>query len=212
MIFCSAVVLIGWKMRDVLAALCVVILSTLAVGQSLWRWLPVSGRDTYLSDARAATYFCTSAWLLALGGIVLSILYIRRTGRRITKVADLAGLHQTHPGPAFAITVCLLSFAAAPLTAGFFGKVMLIGSALVAGWYAVAVAMLFAGFLLAAGCLRLLSALYADMYGKTPAPAEPMPGIRGQLWRLAITILVAGTIILGALPQLLMEPLLAFGR
>jgi hypothetical protein len=38
-------------------------------------------------------------------------------------------------------------------------------------------------------------------------PAEPMPGGTGQLWRMGITAAVSAIVVLGILPEVLMEPL-----
>ncbi|MBW2281423.1 MAG: NADH-quinone oxidoreductase subunit N [Deltaproteobacteria bacterium] len=51
---------------------------------------------------------------------VLAIL--TRDGREVSRIDDLAGLHETHPFAAIVMTLCMFSLAGIPPLAGFWGK------------------------------------------------------------------------------------------
>ncbi len=205
--FCGAAVIRCKRTRDLLAAVGVCILAMLAVTQCLWRWTGHPQRGDYFASPHAGAWFLTTAWCIALAGMFLSLIYVRRTGRAIGRIADLAGLYHTHPGPAAALTLCLLSLASAPFLGGFFGRVTLLGAAIASGRPVEASAMLMVTMLLTAGCMRVLVTIFSDPPEGDGGPAEPLEGASGQLWRVAITVLATATVILGILPQLLMGPL-----
>jgi NADH-quinone oxidoreductase subunit N len=59
---------------------------------------------------------------------VLAVL--TRDGREVTRIDDLAGLHETHPLPAIVMALCMFSLAGVPPLAGFWGKWYLLSAAI----------------------------------------------------------------------------------
>lgn len=66
-------------------------------------------------------------------GVFGVIIYLSSDRRPVETVDDLAGLSRTHPFLALVLAVCLLSLTGIPLTAGFWGKLMLFSSAVASG-------------------------------------------------------------------------------
>ena len=165
------------------------------------------------SNGIPAFEFMCGSWLLSAVGIGLSVAYVRACGGSFRRMADLGRIARTHPGPAAAIIICLLSLAGAPLTGGFFAKISLLGSLLLAGQTTLAVVFALVTAIMAAVCGRAVltaaepvqdagchAAVALD--GGMSSQAPPMAGIRGQLWRLAITAIVTAILILGIFPAL----------
>lgn len=77
----------------------------------------------------AILFYLVAYGAMTLGAFgVMSLL--STSGRRVQSVDDLAGLSQTHPGLALALSAFLFSLIGLPLTAGFAGKFMLFFGAL----------------------------------------------------------------------------------
>jgi len=162
---------------------------------------------SYLSGGLAAAAFNGSAYLLAAAGIALCRAYMRRIEKKSPTPVELDGLAGRCPDVALAMALCLLSLAGGPITAGFFGKVFVAGSAMAGGLF-VPGAISLAGMTIAGtAALRAIARIYRRDPADSVATAEPLPGPAGQLFRVAITLAVTSTIILGVLPQLLAEPL-----
>lgn len=128
-------------------------------------------------------------YLVTTLGTFACILTMRRKGRYVETIADLAGLSKTAPMTALALTVFMFSLAGIPPLAGFIGKYMVFMAAIEAGLFALAVIGVLASVV---GCyyyLRIVKLMYFD------EAAEPFDG-RNRLELGAIasiaTILVLG--------------------
>jgi NADH-quinone oxidoreductase subunit M len=142
---------------------------------------------------------------LAVGA---AMLYIRRTRREpVGRLGDLAGLASSHPGPAMAIGAGMWSLAGLAPTLGAMGWVMRAGVVVSAGWPGVAVGWALVRGLSAVACIRLIAAMLRPAPSGELFAAEPLVGWRGQLWRCAITAAVSAIVVLGILPEVLMETL-----
>ena len=113
------------------------------------------------------------------------------------------GLAKRQPLLAFLATIFLLSLAGIPLTAGFFGKYFMVASALQSGgsflWLTI-LAMLCAAISVYY-YFRVIQAMYfKDVREET---GELQPASFG--YRLGLTVLAAFTIILGIMPQILLQ-------
>jgi NADH-quinone oxidoreductase subunit N len=135
--------------------------------------------------------------------------HLGRTDRSLDGVDELAGLGATRPGAAAVLTVCLLSLTGVPPLAGFWGKLMVFGSALsvepAAGagaemrwWFAVAAVI---GVLNAAVAAAYYLRLAAVMYFRTPLATPRAEGGRGAWW--AAVACAAAVVALGIYPGVL---------
>ncbi|MFW5731596.1 MAG: proton-conducting transporter membrane subunit [Planctomycetota bacterium] len=142
---------------------------------------------------------------LAVGA---AMLYIRRTRREpVGRLGDLAGLASSHPGAAMAIGVGMWSLAGLAPTLGAMGWVMRAGVVVSAGWPGVAVGWALVRGLSAVACIRLIAAMLRPAPSGELFAAEPLVGWQGQLRRCVITAAISAIVVLGILPEVLMEPL-----
>ena len=120
-------------------------------------------------------------------GTFACILAMRRNGRMVEDIDQLAGLSTTSPMMAFLLAMLLFSLAGIPPLAGFFAKFYVFLAAINAGLYALAVVGVLLSVVGAYYYLRIVKIMYFD------APAErfePMPGL------LAAVLGVSGLFIL----------------
>ena len=99
------------------------------------------------------------------------ILCMRRNGKMLEQISDLAGLSKTQPVVAAALAVAMFSLAGIPPLAGFFGKVYVFLAAISAGLYTLAVIGVLSSVVSAFYYLRIVRLMYFD----EPAPAFDRP-------------------------------------
>jgi len=107
-------------------------------------------------------------------GTFACILAMRRHGRMVEDIDQLAGLSNTSPMMAFLLAMLLFSLAGIPPLAGFFAKFYVFLAAINAGLYALAVIGVLLSVVGAYYYLRIVKIMYFD------APVErfePMPGL-----------------------------------
>lgn len=115
---------------------------------------------------------------------------------------QFGGLGRRLPIAAMTLTICLLSLAGFPPFGSFVGKAMLFGAAISVGWTWLAVVMALNTGLSLFPYVRVIAPLYLRPAPERRFTAEP------ALLRLALIVLVVGTIASGVLPQ----PWLAFAN
>jgi NADH-quinone oxidoreductase subunit N len=121
---------------------------------------------------------------MTLGAFAV-ILAMRRDGRMVETIADLAGLSRTQPTTAFFMAMLLFSLAGIPPLAGFFAKFYVFLAAIKAGLYALAVIGVLTSVIGAYYYLAIVKIMYFD----EPAPRfDPMPGL------VRVVLAVAGLI------------------
>ncbi|MCQ8241402.1 NADH-quinone oxidoreductase subunit NuoN [Rhizosaccharibacter radicis] len=79
-----------------------------------------------------------ATYLIMNAGTFGCILAMRRRGRALTRIEDLAGLGRTDPTLAVLMAVFMFSMAGVPPLAGFFGKLMVFAAAVQAGLWVLA--------------------------------------------------------------------------
>jgi NADH-quinone oxidoreductase subunit N len=105
-------------------------------------------------------------------GTFACILAMRRDGKLVEEISDLAGLARTNPTMALVFVVLLFSLAGIPPLAGFFAKFYVFLAAIKAGLFTLAVIGMLASVVGAYYYLLIVKVMYFD----EPAPAfEPMP-------------------------------------
>jgi NADH-quinone oxidoreductase subunit N len=90
------------------------------------------------------------------------ILCMRRGGKMIEEIADLAGLAKTQPIVAGALAVAMFSMAGIPPLAGFFSKFYVFMAAITAGLYTLAVIGVLTSVVGAFYYLRIVKLMYFD--------------------------------------------------
>jgi len=90
------------------------------------------------------------------------ILAMRRRGRALEKIADLAGLARTDPMMALGLAIFMFSLAGIPPLAGFFGKLYIFLAAVQAGNWALAVIGVLTSVIGAFYYIRVVKVMYFD--------------------------------------------------
>jgi NADH-quinone oxidoreductase subunit N len=160
-----------------------------------------SGNTAGQLDGVAALGFYLVTYAAATIGAFALLQHLGRPDRRLDGVEELAGLGRTRPWAAAMMAVCMFSLAGVPLLAGFWGKLLLFGSALNVGGEPGASGSLWLWFLVLAivGVLNaaIAAAYYlrivAVMYFRTPLATPRAEGGPGA-WCAAVvcTLLLIG--------------------
>ena len=95
-------------------------------------------------------------------GFFAILLSLSRGGRPIRTIADFAGLRQTRPVTAMALTVLSLSVLGMPPLSGFWAKYYVFGASVQAGYWMVAAAGLVASVVAAFYYLRIIKLMWFD--------------------------------------------------
>jgi NADH-quinone oxidoreductase subunit N len=121
-------------------------------------------------------------------GAFAVILSMRRNGRMVETINDLAGLSRSQPGMAFAMAVFMFAMAGIPPLAGFFSKLYVFLAAIDAGLYVLAVIGVVTSVVGAYYYVRIVKLMYFD----EPAEAFDRPGAEMQavLWVTATVTLL----------------------
>jgi NADH-quinone oxidoreductase subunit N len=90
------------------------------------------------------------------------ILCMKRQGKMVEEIKDLAGLGRTHPLLAAAMAIFMFSMAGIPPMAGFFGKLYVFLPAVQAGYYKLAIFGVLTSVVGAFYYLRIVKVMYFD--------------------------------------------------
>lgn len=143
-------------------------------------------------DGRAVTFYLFAYLLMTLLSFAVLVIVAQKTGERIE---DFDGLSQRSPFLAFAMLISMASLAGVPLTAGFFGKLLIFMSAIAQHQ----IVLIIVGAIgVACGFYYYLKVVRA-MYWQPAANAERIP-VSG-LSRLAMIALILGIVWLGIYPR-----------
>jgi NADH-quinone oxidoreductase subunit N len=107
-------------------------------------------------------------------GTFACILAMRRDGKLVENISDLAGLARTHPTMAFFLGVLLFSLAGIPPLAGFFAKYFVFLAAIKAGLFTLAVIGVLTSVVGAYYYLAIVKTMYFD---EPVQGFQPMPGL-----------------------------------
>jgi NADH-quinone oxidoreductase subunit N len=129
-------------------------------------------------------------------GVFACIQAMKRGGRQVETIADLAGLASTDPTLAAVFSLMFLSLAGLPPLAGFFAKFYVFVAAIQVGLYVPAVLGVLASAIGLVYYLRLVKVMYFD----EPAPAFDRDMAFGSRIILALSAVVALFFIVAASP------------
>jgi NADH-quinone oxidoreductase subunit N len=132
------------------------------------------------TGVNAALVYLTLYLVMTLGTFAC-ILQMRRQGKYVETIADLAGLSRGRPMLALALAICMFSLAGIPPLAGFLGKFYVFRAAIDAGlvWFAVAGVVL--SVVGAYYYLRIVKLMYFDEPAEAfdPSPSRSVPAVAG---------------------------------
>jgi len=95
-------------------------------------------------------------------GTFACVIAMRRNGRHVEQISDLAGLARTDKGLAFVLAIQMFSLAGIPPLAGFFAKYFVFLAAVQAGLYTLAVLAVILSVVGAYYYLRIVKIMYFD--------------------------------------------------
>ena len=106
-------------------------------------------------------------YIFMSAGMFGCVLLMRRGGQQVENIKDLAGLSQTNPALAIAISIFIFSMAGIPFLSGFFGKMYVVIAAVQANLAWLAVVGVLASVIGGYYYLKVVKVMYFD----EPAPA-----------------------------------------
>jgi NADH-quinone oxidoreductase subunit N len=101
-------------------------------------------------------------YLVTNVGTFAVIIAMRRRGRAVEDIADLAGLQHRQRGMTIALTIFMFSMAGIPPMAGFIGKLVVFGAAIDAGLTLLAIIGVLASVVSAFYYLRIVKVMWFD--------------------------------------------------
>ncbi|MCK6418148.1 MAG: NADH-quinone oxidoreductase subunit NuoN [Alphaproteobacteria bacterium] len=101
-------------------------------------------------------------YMAMTAGTFAVIMAMRRGGRSVERIDDLAGLSRSQPILAYALGILMFSMAGVPPFAGFFGKLMIFQAAIGAELYALAIFGVVASVVAAYYYLRIVKVMFFD--------------------------------------------------
>ncbi len=101
-------------------------------------------------------------YLFTTVGVFACVLAMRRQGKSVENISDLAGLARTNKGLAFVFSMLMFSLAGIPPLAGFFGKLFVFMAAVKAGLWLLAIVGVIASVVGAYYYLRIVKTIYFD--------------------------------------------------
>jgi NADH-quinone oxidoreductase subunit N len=106
-------------------------------------------------------------YVFMTAGTFACIIAMRRRGRAVEQISDLAGLSNTDPALAMAFAIFMFSLAGIPVLAGFFAKLYIFLAAVQVGLWFLAVFGVLTSVVGAFYYIRVVKVMYFD----APAPA-----------------------------------------
>ena len=161
----------------------------------------VSGGASASEATRAIVYYMAAYVFTAGGAFGLVTAMEGRTGRAVT-IDSIKGLAQRSPLWAATFALFALSLGGIPATGGFLGKYLVFSTAVEADMIGWAIAGILMSVVALGYYLRLIVAMYMQESTSVETNLESRP------WANAMAVAcAAGVIILGVLPNLLLERL-----
>ena len=202
-----------WQQVIVLASLGSMVLGALAaIGQSNIKRLMAYSSIGHIgfvlmglavggeSGLRGVLVYMAIYLFMNIGAFAV-LVAMRRNGRAVEGVDDLAGLGRTDPGMALAMAIFMFSMAGIPPLAGFFAKLYVLLPAVEQGFWILAVVAVLSSVVSAYYYLRIVKVMYFD---------APLPGFDAR--PVGVSVVLAGTGAFTLFFFLLPAPLLSAAR
>lgn len=123
-------------------------------------------------EGAQAVLIFMSLYMIDATGFFAVLTALKRGGRRMETLSDMAGLSKSHPGLAIVLTLLSFSVMGIPPLPGFFGKFYVFKAAIDAGLWPVAVIGLVSSVVAAFYYLRLVKMIWLD---PSPGPVDKAP-------------------------------------
>ena len=149
----------------------------------------------------SSTMFYLLAYGFATLGAFAVVSIVRDSSGEATQISQYAGLGKRSPVVASVFALFLLAFAGIPLTSGFTGKFGVFSAAIAGGATPVVIVAVFASVISAFFYARIITM----MFFREPAEDGPRVVLPSAFTSLALAIGVAVTVVLGVLPQPVLE-------
>ena len=94
--------------------------------------------------------------------VFASLLMVRKNGKPLEMISDLAGISKSHPTLAMIMAIIMLSMAGIPPLAGFFAKFYVLLPAVQKGMYGLAISAILASLIAAYYYLKIVKVMYFD--------------------------------------------------
>ena len=107
-----------------------------------------------------------AVYVFMTAGTFACIMAMRRDGKPVEEIRDLAGLASNDPGLALALAVFMFSLAGIPLMAGFFAKLYVFLAAVKAGLWTLSVIGVLASVVGSFYYIRIIKVMYFDPAGE----------------------------------------------
>ena len=101
-------------------------------------------------------------YVLSSLGVFALILALRREGRAVIRIEDLAGFSRSHPLYALCLMILMFSLAGIPPLGGFFGKWYVFSAAVASGQVVLAIIAVLASVIGAFYYIRIVKLMYID--------------------------------------------------
>jgi len=115
-----------------------------------------------ISSGVSAVMVYMVIYVISSIGVFALILSLKREGRAVTKIEDMAGMSRSHPVYALAMMVLMFSMAGIPPLGGFFGKWYVFSAAIASGQVVLAVVGVLASVIGAFYYIRIVKVMYVD--------------------------------------------------
>ncbi len=147
------------------------------------------------SGLQGVLFYLISYSVMTVGAFAVVMALERPRGENL-EIADFAGLGRTHPWLAAVLTLCLLSLAGIPPTAGFFGKALVFSGALQVGGWQLFLPLIgvVTSVVAAYYYFRIIVRMYMDVTTKEAVPGRPAFSLG-----LVVLLTGAGVIVIGLL-------------
>jgi len=139
-------------------------------------------------------------YLFMAAGAFGCVLMMRRKGRYMEQIDDLAGISSKHPFMAASIGVLMFSMAGIPPLAGFFGKFYVLSAAIGSGYYVLATFGLLMSVVACFYYLKVVKVMYFD------EPDEEFDTGTHGLMKLSIALSVLVSVCFALKPALFLAP------
>lgn len=149
----------------------------------------------------SAALFYLVAYSFTTVGTFAVVSIVRDANGEATKLSQWAGIGRKSPVVATVFAIFMFALAGIPLTSGFIGKFLVFGATIEAGAWPVVIVGVVASLIAAFFYARVV----VIMFFSTPPEDGPVVVVPSALTTLALAVCVAVTVVLGILPQPILD-------